>query len=131
MLKPALKQTLAFLIVGASAACVHEGVVIGLVEWGGVQPLSANVGGFLSAFSVSYAGHRRFTFESHLESGGGGWRSLPKFFLVAFAAFLLNQLLFYALLRWTALPYSVALFLVLMAVAAGTFFVSKWWAFKP
>jgi putative flippase GtrA len=126
-LNPALKQTMYFLVVGASAALVHEGVVIGLVEWCEWAPLMANVAGFLVAFNVSFLGHQRLTFNHR----GSIKSSLPKFFLTALGAFLLNQLMFAALLRWTTLAYSVALFIVLATVAVITFGASKYWAFRP
>jgi putative flippase GtrA len=82
--------------------------------------------GFLIAFNVSFWGHKRFTFENN----SVGSATLPRFFLVASIAFLLNQVLFYCLLKWTLLPYSVALFIVLVTVAGLTFFFSKRWVFK-
>jgi putative flippase GtrA len=126
MKNPALKQTIYFLCVGASAALVHEGVVIGLVEGFDWSPLLANVAGFLLAFNVSFIGHQCLTFDHRAALKS----SLPKFFLTAVGAFLLNQMMFYVLLKWTALAYSVALFIVLALVAIITFGVSKYWAFK-
>jgi len=51
-----------FGIIGMTAAAVHYWVVVALVEFGGMAPLLANVGGFASAFWFSYFGHRHWTF---------------------------------------------------------------------
>jgi putative flippase GtrA len=120
------KKVIIFLMVGASAALVHECVVIGLVECFEWRPLIANVAGFLIAFNVSYIGHKNFTFDSNAAHRS----SLPKFALVAVWSFLVNQVLFFALLKWTTLAYSVALFIVLISVALLTYVLSHFWAFK-
>lgn len=116
----------AFFVVGATAAAVHQLVVVALTEAGWLAPAWANLPGFAIAWCVSYLGHRRFTFESsrpHIEAA-------PRFLAVALLAFAVNQLLFMALLRFTPLHYAVALFLTLITVAAGTYLMSKRWAFS-
>ena len=121
------RQLLKFGVVGASAAAVHMLVVIALVQQLALHPLLANIGAFLTAFIVSYVGHRQWTFEaqnqSHASTG-------PKFFLVAVLGFISNEALFYLFLNYLPLPYYVSLFIVLILVAASTFILSKIWAFK-
>lgn len=116
----------AFLMVGATAAAVHQLVVVALTEAGGVPPAWSNLPGFAVAWVVSYLGHRRFTFAStrpHREAA-------PRFLAVALLAFACNQGLFVALLRFTSLHYAIALFLTLATVAAGTYVLSGRWAFR-
>lgn len=121
------KQLLKFGIVGTSAAAVHMLVVIGVVQAFAIHPLIANIIAFLIAFSVSYVGHRQWTFEAQaLDHASTG----PKFFLVAILGFISNECLFYLSLRFLNLPYYFSLFIVLILVAAGTFILSKLWAFK-
>ncbi|HET8705550.1 MAG TPA: GtrA family protein [Pseudomonadales bacterium] len=122
------RQLFKFGVVGASAAAVHMLIVITLVQNTPLHPLLANILAFLTAFFVSYIGHRQWTFEaqdqSHSSTG-------PKFFLVAVTGFISNEALFFLFLKYLPLPYYGSLFLVLILVAVFTFVLSKLWAFKP
>jgi putative flippase GtrA len=120
------RQLAAFLVIGAAAAATHWGAVLLLVEGGGVSPLRANVAGFGLAFLLSYGGHRRWTFAAMAPPHRV---ALPRFLLVALSGLLLNQALFALLLARTALPYPLALLLVLLAVAVLTFLLARCWAF--
>lgn len=122
-----MNQLLRFAVVGASAALVHFLTVAALVETLAMAPLAANVLGFLVAFTVSYSGQHHWTFAG----SGVGWRQgLPRYFLVACASFLLNELLFAALLRLAGWPYRPALACTLVLVAGVTFVLSRFWAFR-
>lgn len=123
-----MKQLFFFLLVGGSAALVHLLVVAGLVPLFSMNPLWANIIGFLVAFQVSYFGHRYLTFQQQAAQTQHK-QAMPKFFAVALGSFALNQGL-YALLLQTTLDYRVALFIVLLVVAVVTFVISKLWAFK-
>ncbi len=115
-----------FGVVGISALAVHW-VVVALLVPTGLAPLVANVLAFLVAFQVSYAGHRRWTFDAaHLSRR----QTLPRFFLVALASFAANELMYAVLLRYTPLDYRLALLLVLGLVAGMTFLFSRQWAFR-
>ncbi|GAB3362269.1 MULTISPECIES: GtrA family protein [Giesbergeria] len=119
-------QPLRFVLVGGAAASTHLLVVALLVQ--GLQwlPLTANVLAFLLAFWVSYGGHALLTF---VQAGVAHRQALPRFFVVACAAFVVNEVLYFAALRWLPWHYLISLFLVLLAVAVGTFVSSKLWAF--
>jgi putative flippase GtrA len=121
-----MRQVSTFCAVGATAAAVHYAVVLALVPLGLVALLS-NVVGFLTAFVVSYVGHNAWTFPPRAERRRRA--ALHRFFRVAITAFLVNETLFWVLLRWTSLPYQLSLALVLVIVAGGTFVASKHWAF--
>jgi putative flippase GtrA len=121
-----LRQLSTFCAVGTMAAAVHYTVVLGLVPLGLVA-LASNVVGFLAAFIVSYLGHDAWTFPSRSERSRRA--TLHRFFRVAITAFVVNETLFWALLRWTRIPYQLALALVLLVVAGGTYVISKHWAF--
>lgn len=120
-------QWLLFALVGGAAALTHLLVVAALVRLGGLHPLLANVLGFLLAFGVSYQGHARLTFAA---SGARGWATAGRFFLVASLAFVVNEALYALALAWLPLDYFWSLVLVLLVVAAGTFVLSKTWAFR-
>lgn len=119
-------RVLRFGVAGGLAALVHLLMVVLLVERAGVSPLRANVAGFAVAFLVSYAGQRYFTFADANNSHG---QALPRHLAVAVAGWLLNQFLFALLLATTALPYPLALALVLVAVAGITFLLGRHWVF--
>lgn len=114
-----------FLGIGATAALVHLSLVLGLVNYGLFQPLIANVFAYLIAFNVSYLGHKHLTF-SRLDNQKK--LSLAHFFIVSSSAGLLNELIYFILLKYTALNYMLALIIVLGIVAFYTYFLSKFWA---
>lgn len=121
-----IAQVFKFSLVGVTALLVHWLVVLLLVSLGWAA-LLANCYGFAVAFSVSYLGHRRWTFETFETAHS---MSLPRFILMSLSGFMLNETLFYLLLKFTSLNYQLALFLVLGIVALLTFSVSKFWVFK-
>jgi putative flippase GtrA len=122
------KQLLHFGGVGGLAAATHYLVVLLLVGVG-LHPLLANVFAFLTAFQVSYFGHRHLTFADSAV-GLPHSQTLPRFFLVAVSSFLLNECMFAGLLRYTALPYQLSLGIVLVLVAGLTFVLSRVFAFS-
>ncbi len=118
-------QLARFGAVGIAAMAVHWLVVKLLVPLG-LQPLIANVIGFAVAFNISYWGHRNWTFASEASHQ----TTLTRFFAVAVGSFLINEFAYSLLLRFTHLNYDVALAIVLVGVAALTFVLSRYWAFR-
>lgn len=116
-----------FVLVGTGAAAVHWGVVVMLVTHAGWRPLLANVLGWLIAFVVSFSGHYRWTFRDH---GVPLWRSAMRFFAVSASGFAINEAAYALLLHWSGLRYDLVLALVLIAVAGGTYLLSRHWAFN-
>jgi putative flippase GtrA len=113
--------------IGCAAAAVHLGLVILLVEHAGAQPLTANVAGWLVAFTVSFTGHWRLTFGTRQAPW---WQAARRFFGVSLAGFLANEATYAVLLHWSRLPYDLVLAIVLVAVAVMTYFLSSRWAFR-
>lgn len=122
------QQLFWFGVVGISAMLVHLASVALVLVPLGLPPLLANVIGFLIAFQVSHAGHRRLTFR---EAAAPPAQSRRRFFGVAVLSFAVNEVLYALLLRFTPLDYRVALALVLVAVAVLTFGAARLWAFAP
>jgi putative flippase GtrA len=112
-------QLVRFGCVGAAASAAHLGVVAALVP-AGLGPLAANGAGFAAAFHVSYYGHRTWTFGH-----AGGSREYLRMLAVSLAGFGLNEGLYAGLLEFTLLDYRVALVLVLLVVAGGTFVAAR------
>lgn len=120
-------QVVRFGMVGAAAAATHFVVAVACVRGLSLDPQLANVVGFLIAFALSFLGQWRWTFGAHAAPLA---RALPSYFLVALTGFAANALAYRWLLTHTPLRYDVALALVLIAVAAMTFVLSRFWAFR-
>lgn len=123
--QPWSRTLLAFGIVGGVACLVHLLVVSLLVPLG-IAPLLANIGGFLTALGVSYAGHERWSFPS---ANRVHRVAVRRFFTVAVTSFAANETLYWLMLRYTGLSYRLALVIVLAVVATLTLVSSKYWAF--
>ena len=120
-------QVARFAVVGAAAAATHFVVAVACVRALRIDPQLANVAGFLVAFTISFLGQWRWTFAAHAAPLA---RALPAFFAVALGGFAANALAYRLLLTYTPLRYDVALALVLIFVAAMTFVLSRFWAFR-
>lgn len=118
-------QLLFFSSIGASAALTHLIVVLNLVSYLSLDPLIANIIAFFIAFNISYLGHKHLTFA---QIGNDKELSLPHFFFVASSAGILNELLYFLLLRFTDIHYLVGLTLILGLVSVYNFFLSRFWA---
>ena len=123
---PLVFQLLRFGIVGVTAASVHFCVVVLLVQTLTMQPLVANIFGFVVSFQVSYWGHSMWTFS---DSQVLHRAALPKLLLVQIISLAVNESMFYILLSFH-LPYPVALLIVLSILPAVTFLSSKLWVFR-
>jgi putative flippase GtrA len=115
----------AFTAVGTAATGVQLGIVAAGVPFGW-SPLAANVLGFCASFAVSFAGHARWSFPIHRRSIG---LALRRFAALSWLSFGLTQVCYAGALRWTALDYRVALFAVIISLAAVQLLASKHWAF--
>ena len=121
------KEFCIFILVGISAAIFHLLIVWLLVNGNVLTPLQANIAGFLGAVNVSYFGHSQFTFSQIKKVS---IQTFTKFFSVACASFLINQIAYFYGLKWFGSKfYLPILALVLVAVALLTFIFSKFWVF--
>jgi len=124
---PLFYQIIRFGIVGTTAAAVHFGIVVSLVEIGLMQPLAANVIAFMMGFQVSYWGHRHWTF-----SGTKVYHrvAMMRLFVIAVSNFMVNQTLFFIFFKLVGMPYMLALVLVLAILPVVTFTLGKLWVFR-
>jgi putative flippase GtrA len=120
-----IPQPLRFVMVGGLAASVHFMVVLILVEYFQALPLAANCVAFCIAFCVSFTGQRRFTFVSNKSAQ----QSFFPYLLISITSFVCNELLLGMGIYVFKFPYQITLFCVLIIVALGTYFSSKYWAF--
>jgi putative flippase GtrA len=119
-------QFLRFGIIGLLAALTHYALAMLFIH----QQMNiavANLLGFLTAFWVSYFGHRIFTFNvvqiSHRQT-------LPKFIIVAVTGFVFNETMLIALHHFTPYPISILLIITIIVTALFTFFLNRIFAFK-
>jgi putative flippase GtrA len=122
-----LPQVSLFIIVGGGAAAVHFFSVIFFVELFTVPAMLANIFAFLIAFCFSFLGQRYLTFSN---SNQPFLYSLKRYFLVSACSFIFNEGMFFIAIYYLHAPYLIALPIIVLLVAVGTFVVSKRWAFK-
>lgn len=116
-----------FVCIGILAFAVHAFSVIFFVSGWGLQPLVANVLGFCLAFSVSYVGHKNWTFRTDRQTRRG---SLARFLVVSVTGFLINESTYALYLSLWPDHYIVGLILTILLASVSTFILSRNWAFS-
>lgn len=119
-------QLARFGIVGGLATLAHATTYALVVHGRLATPLTANVIGFLVAFSLSFSGHRHWTF---VEQAAHGHAAILRFLVVALLGLGSNTLLTWLFvygLRW---PAQSALIGIVFITPAMVFLISKHWAF--
>ena len=124
-LHPLARQFTAFFSVGVAAAVAHYGLLVALVEGGGVHPVPATLAGYVAGGLVSYALNRRHTYGSSRPHREATWR----FAVVAFIGFLLTWLLMHAFTVWLTGPYLPAQLVTTGVVMLWSFMAHKIWTF--
>jgi putative flippase GtrA len=115
-----------FALVGTLAALTHLGVVYLGVQQIHLDPLIANIVGWLVAFCVSFSGHFFGTFAKQGASIG---QAASRFFLVSLLGFCINEIAYALALSWSKQHYLIILAVVLVFVAGLTYVLSLRWAF--
>ena len=119
------RQFTAFFGVGLVAAVAHYGLLIALVEGGGLHPVPATLAGYVAGGLVSYALNRRHTYTSRRPHREATWR----FALVAFVGFLLTWLFMHAFTIWLGAPYLPAQLVTTGIVMLWSFLAHRAWTF--
>ncbi|MGO4705546.1 GtrA family protein [Microvirga sp. 2MCAF38] len=119
------RQFLAFFSVGIAAAIVHYGLLIGLVERAGLDPVTATLVGYVAGGIVSYILNRRHTYASDRPHREATWR----FALVAFVGFLLTWLFMHIFTVTLEGPYLPAQVVTTGIVMLWSFLAHKVWTF--
>lgn len=120
------RQLGAFAGVGVAAATVHYGLLIGLVEGAGAQPVPATLAGYGAGGIVSYILNRRLTYASGRAHREAVWR----FAVVALVGFLLTWLFMSLFTAWLgAAVYVPAQVATTGIVLVWSFLAHKVWTF--
>lgn len=121
-----MNQFINFIGAGAIATALHYSVLLILVEIFGFNVvLSSGIGALVGGIT-SYILNRRFTFHSNLPHS----KTLPKFFVVAGFAVLLNIALMQLFTVTFSTPYLFAQILTTGLLIVVTFGLNKLWSFK-
>lgn len=121
-----LQQFLTFAGVGVVAAVAHYGVLIVLVELGGIAPVIATLWGFLAGAAVSYILNRRYTFRSDRPHRAAA----PRFLVVSVGGFLLNGVVMWLLNEQLGVHYLAAQVIATLIVLFWNFSANRWWTFR-
>ncbi|MBL8424445.1 MAG: GtrA family protein [Candidatus Accumulibacter phosphatis] len=126
-MKALLRQLAWFVAVGCTAAATHWTTAVAGIACLGLLPAVANLIGWSIALVVSFCGHYFLTFRRQKKSL---LPALGRFFAIATGGFAINELAFVYLLDATDIPYYWLLAIILVAIAALTFVLSRYWAFQ-
>jgi putative flippase GtrA len=120
-----LRRYARFVVVGGTAGATHFVTATVFASFARWPPQWANVAGYVVALLTSYLGQSLWTFSRRQLS----LTSFARFTATSLTGFLLNVILYGALLRWTQLDYRIALLLVIGTVAVVTFLGMNHWVF--
>lgn len=115
-----------FVGVGAAAAVVHYGLLIGLVEAGALPPVPATLVGYAGGGFLSYGLNRSLTYRSRRPHAEATWR----FVVVALIGFGLTWLFMGVFTGRLGLPYLPAQLATTAVVLFWNFVANKLWTFR-
>jgi len=113
----AMFQAARFGAVGVTATVAHVLAVMAMVEIAAVPGLSANLGGFLVAILVIYAGNHKWTFECE----GMHARHFPRFVAAAALTLAFGQMIVWVVTERAGGDYRIAIAVVALTTPAFGF----------
>jgi putative flippase GtrA len=127
MLNKFYSSTKWFIVIGLVSTLIHYLVAVGFELFKILSTEHSNIAGFIFAFPVSYFGHRSYTFSNQKSNH---ITSLPRFLLVSFLGFISNQAIVVLLIKYTIMPFWLALAFAISIVAVSFYLISRYWVFK-
>ena len=121
-----VKQIFKFGIVGGVSTLVSSATFLLLADSFKITPLLANFLAFLFAFSISYLGHSRWTFENQQHSR----EKLIKFLMVSLLGLTINSFFVWLLMHLLHQPAFVTILPMIFLTPLFVFFVNKVWIFS-
>jgi putative flippase GtrA len=121
-----LVQFARFVGVGSLATFMHVGAAL-FANLVGAAPLAANTIGFLCSVTVSYLGNFYWTFAGASEHR----QSVGRFAAMSALAFAVTTAIAYVVQSILALPFVVALLLMIATVPPMNFVIGRLWVFRP
>ena len=120
-----LRKIVTFGFVGVAASVLHFVVAVMVMRVFAAPILLANLFGFILAFSLSYVGHYKWTFQSNANHKD----SVPKFAITAVMGYLINNVVLIVLISVTGVELSVFILIAIGVAAATVYFISSRWVF--
>jgi putative flippase GtrA len=120
-----LRKIITFGFVGVAASVLHFVVAVAAMRVFGAPILLANLFGFVIAFSLSYVGHYKWTFQSSANHKV----SAPKFAVTAVMGYLVNNVTLIILISATDVELSLFILIAIGVSAATVYLFSNRWVF--
>lgn len=121
-----LKKFVRYAIVGVVATVVYLGLVIGLVEVAGVDPIVASGGSFVVILIGSYFANHYWTFGSPRQHV----HSLPRYVIVSMLGLGLNVVIMYVVVDVFGWWYLVGQLVVILVIPGSNFLLNLRWSFR-
>jgi putative flippase GtrA len=113
--------------VGFVSAIGHYGLLIALVQIGGVDPVAASAGGASLGAVINYLLNYRFTFRSTKQHK----ETILKFLLVAGVGLVLNIFFMWIGVKLFEVEYVLSQVITTVIVLFWSFFANRHWTFMP
>ena len=123
-----IHQIMRFGIVGGAATLTHAGVYYYLVAGKLLTPLLANFAAYAVAFSVSFIGHRHWTFGDARKDRRNNY-AIFRFLSVSLSGLAINSAAVLLLVNFLRLPEWTPLIVIVGMTPIFTFLLNRFWVF--
>jgi putative flippase GtrA len=114
-----------FAVVGGTATATHYLVLVTLVSWSDVRPLTASLVGYVLSALLNYQLNHSFTFRSQRSHAF----ALPRFLCIALLGLILNGLLVWLTNEVLGAHYLVAQITATAVVLLWNYHANRRWTF--
>jgi putative flippase GtrA len=123
-----IHQIMRFGMVGGAATLTHAGVYYYLVAGKLLTPLLANFAAYAVAFSVSFIGHRHWTFGDARKDRRNNY-AIFRFLSVSLSGLAINSAAVLLLVNFLRLPEWTPLIVIVGMTPIFTFLLNRFWVF--
>jgi putative flippase GtrA len=123
-----IHQIMRFGMVGSAATLTHAGVYYYLVAGKVLTPLLANFAAYVVAFSISFLGHRHWTFGDARKDRRNNY-AIFRFLSVSLSGLAINSAAVLLLVNLLRLPDWTPLFVIVGMTPIFTFLLNRFWVF--
>ena len=123
-----ISQLMRFGMVGGAATLTHAGVYYYLVAGKLLTPLLANFAAYAVAFSVSFIGHRHWTFGDARKDRRNNY-AIFRFLSVSLSGLAINSAAVLLLVNLLRLPDWTPLIVIVGMTPIFTFLLNRFWVF--
>ena len=122
---PLLRQFSKFTGVGFASAIGHYGVLIGMVQLAGTDPVPASAAGATLGAVINYSLNYHFTFRSNQQHK----EAFLKFLLIAAVGLVLNTIFMWIGVKKFGIEYVFSQIITTGLVLFWSFFANRHWTF--